>query len=901
MRYLLAAACLLCCFTIASAQSSDMYTINRPFAEPLVILGMRADTAGNVFMANYGSADYTSSVDLRYPIRHHISSYDAAGRFRWQRQYWAGGSLGGRGQSFARCPQTGNLFTMSVVDTLPASLDSVRYSHLRIDCISSAGRHLWSRLLKYPARMRGYGMLGYRGGVYVSLYLGPVAPDSAVSLRNRQYVARLRADGSVAFCRELPTAAAEDPALSGQGLQAQGLCTTPRGVIWMGAVLNSSFSNPSYHNVLIELDTNGRNPASHSIYWPYQVFMGVPRYHAGKLYFTGTNSSSFSGQLYKNFVGRVSYPDFALERGFSFGIGTQGTTFTAFADQSWDVLSNGEVALCNGGPEFRSFGGFTGTSTAFFMRLDTALVVKHAFEYRGICTAPFRSTGEGCVTATNNGRYVAATYRDSPVNQSYWQNGVFAPDTSDRVCTFQRPLALQLDGAFVPGYDLQPARTLPELPTIALRSEPALWLADSQPQPNMRQVCRPTPARWLGIRLLGPDTTLCQLSYTTSIVGGMVSIDGAPFAANPGQVTFTASGLHTITVFDSCNASDYLTDTLQLVLGSRLVGLPDTTINACAGDTIVVGASPQGPGPFLWRDESGGQVQTTRLGRFVFSDTGRRIAYHKVFYTGQLGCISTDSQVVAVSPRLPRTLPDSIFLCPGKDTLLSGATWYAGVPVFLWTSPSNQVSAFGFNASAPGRYRLAFFKGGCAQRDSLFIKQLPIPPPITLATALAQPCADTIPIWIISDSTRIPGPVIWRQDGQIWVDETGFDVMGSRGHSYVAQVSTVCGSSISPALALPLRPRSCEPVPPPPAPALPIQIPNLVTANGDGIDDFFEIKNALPTATYHLDIVNRWGSRVYSDTYVLGAWPTSGTPPGVFFYRLTTDQGEFKGWVEVTD
>ena len=722
-----------------------------------------------------------------------------------------------------------------------------------------------------------------------------IAPQA---FANRHYVARLRADGSVAFCRELPTVAAEDPALTGKGLNPQGLCTTPRGVIWMGTVEAYNAPVQSLHHVLIELDSNGHNPISHTIYWPYNVLMGVPRYHGGKLYFTGSAYYSTSGQVYRNFVGRISYPDFTLERGITFGIGTQGTLFYGLADHTWDVLSNGEVAISCAGPELRAIGGFTGTSTAFTIRLDTALRVKHAFEYRGICTAPFRSSGEGCLAATSNGRYVAATYLDGPVNQGYWQNGVFAPDTSDRVCNYQHPLALQQPDAFLPGYNLQPPRTLPELPTIALRAEPALWLADSLPQPDMRQVCTPTPARRLGLRLLGPDTTVCQASYTTGILGGMVSIDGAAFVANPGQITFTASGLHTITVFDSCNASNYLSDTLKLVLGGRPVGLPDTTIRACAGDTILVGASPQGPGPFLWRDERGAQVQTTRLGRFVFDDTGRSIIYHKVFYTGSLVCLSTDSQLVAVQPRLPRTLPDTIGLCAGRDTLLDGATWYPAVRDFLWSVPGGLLRDRPYNTSTPGRYRLRFDVGGCAQRDSLYIKTRDTIRLRIVQYGPSEPCRDSVYLIVQTGTASVFGEYAWREDGQPFLPEADGRIHGKRGHTYTAAISNECGPIPIPPFSVAPKPDSCTHILPPP-PVLPLKIYNMVTPNGDHKNDYFIVENAPPNAAYQLAVYSRWGARVYNDGYQPTGWPLADTQSGTYFYRLITDKQVFTGWVEV--
>ena len=77
-------------------------------------------------------------------------------------------------------------------------------------------------------------------------------------------------------------------------------------------------------------------------------------------------------------------------------------------------------------------------------------------------------------------------------------------------------------------------------------------------------------------------------------------------------------------------------------------------------------------------------------------------------------------------------------------------------------------------------------------------------------------------------------------------------------------------------------------------PILPFEFPNVITPNGDGINDLFEIEN-LPENT-EVIILNRWGNLVYSSANYQNNWDgkdTSGKElaDGVYTYKFTTEKG----------
>jgi gliding motility-associated-like protein len=74
------------------------------------------------------------------------------------------------------------------------------------------------------------------------------------------------------------------------------------------------------------------------------------------------------------------------------------------------------------------------------------------------------------------------------------------------------------------------------------------------------------------------------------------------------------------------------------------------------------------------------------------------------------------------------------------------------------------------------------------------------------------------------------------------------------------------------------------------------KIPNIVTANGDGLNDFFEIRSSQ---TKKLSIHNRWGKTVFQTDNYQNNWPASDDKPGTYFYRLEMGEQVFTGWLEV--
>jgi gliding motility-associated-like protein len=102
---------------------------------------------------------------------------------------------------------------------------------------------------------------------------------------------------------------------------------------------------------------------------------------------------------------------------------------------------------------------------------------------------------------------------------------------------------------------------------------------------------------------------------------------------------------------------------------------------------------------------------------------------------------------------------------------------------------------------------------------------------------------------------------------------------------YIVKASNSLGCSISDSIEI--IGVDCTPI-----------IPNVVTPNGDGINDIFLIENALNQPNNHLIILNRWGNIMYESAPYLNNFSPSEFLDGTYFYiyypNVKTNPGTFE-------
>lgn len=79
-----------------------------------------------------------------------------------------------------------------------------------------------------------------------------------------------------------------------------------------------------------------------------------------------------------------------------------------------------------------------------------------------------------------------------------------------------------------------------------------------------------------------------------------------------------------------------------------------------------------------------------------------------------------------------------------------------------------------------------------------------------------------------------------------------------------------------------------------------IVIPNVITPNGDGVNEYFKIKNLEYHPNTSLIIYDRWGKKVYESNNYDNMWKAEGKNDGTFFYILDVpDDKKYTGHITV--
>jgi gliding motility-associated-like protein len=77
-----------------------------------------------------------------------------------------------------------------------------------------------------------------------------------------------------------------------------------------------------------------------------------------------------------------------------------------------------------------------------------------------------------------------------------------------------------------------------------------------------------------------------------------------------------------------------------------------------------------------------------------------------------------------------------------------------------------------------------------------------------------------------------------------------------------------------------------------------IEIPNVFSPNGDGVNDYFDIKN-IQYFRNNVFVYNRWGQPIFEAKDYRNNWRANDVPEGTYYYvvRLTDTGREYTGHV----
>ncbi len=262
-----------------------------------------------------------------------------------------------------------------------------------------------------------------------------------------------------------------------------------------------------------------------------------------------------------------------------------------------------------------------------------------------------------------------------------------------------------------------------------------------------------------------------------------------------------------------------------------------------------------------------------------------------VSYTYQvpgLACPVVATLAIEVTAPPPVRLPADTVLCvsaaPFQLRASPGGTWHG-----LGVTPDGYFTPPG----TPGTVRLTYRLPGNCGAATLNVT---IPPDLSFTATWAAPaCADNR---VAPRRVRFAaaGPLAARVQwdfGDGSPPATGAVVDHSYGRSgEFAPRAAVPGIGAVPADCI--RAQAL-----PPVAVAEAVLPNVITPNGDGLNDAFAPR--LGGCPGRLQVFSRWGQAVFDQDPYRNAWQAEGLPGGVYFYLLRNadGSGRQKGWVEV--
>jgi gliding motility-associated-like protein len=273
----------------------------------------------------------------------------------------------------------------------------------------------------------------------------------------------------------------------------------------------------------------------------------------------------------------------------------------------------------------------------------------------------------------------------------------------------------------------------------------------------------------------------------------------------------------------------------------------------------------------------------------------------------QNDCSVTDTFTVTFHP-FPTATFDYTDLCnSGGIQFQNNSSWFGSPSTgdqmnYTWnfggTNTSTQVNPT-FNFPGEGTYNVTLniqTTNGCQDSETLPVTVGSIP---TATLAYTEECGQKVNfVSVVNNGNLTLNGINWNIPNVISSTENSFSHVFDNGGEYIATY-TMTGSngcvfeSVLPVIVTPKV-------------ELPeLAIPNVITMNGDNINDELRINPIFENCfTYEINIFNRWGHLVYKMSSSQDAFKgvdLGGRElvEGVYFYHMKSDQGEKHGFITI--
>jgi gliding motility-associated-like protein len=345
------------------------------------------------------------------------------------------------------------------------------------------------------------------------------------------------------------------------------------------------------------------------------------------------------------------------------------------------------------------------------------------------------------------------------------------------------------------------------------------------------------------------------------------------------------------------------------------IGTPGNTL--CFGDTLTVQDTNfyvesnlyewfvNGQSMFpMFGDTNLVRLDTTAL--ISFGIGADSIATFTLVVTDTLGCDSVSLPVSFNFVRYPRiqfTSSDTLRLCQGDSVIVQAFTTNNVPSVFTWfDSPGGNVVSNNANLKVKDDgvfYAKAVGPNGCESYDTLYVFDLSI-----FADAGPDQTIDSGAVAQLNGSGGVS--YYWYANKPVYFnnpfDPKAQTIPTSDTTTYYVEVVGANGcvdiDSMRIFIKYPVRPVDPN--------LIYSNIQNVVTPNGDGINDGLDLSEIMAGDRCELTIINRWGSEVFKTANYSNNWEGADSggnplPDGTYYYimRCPNDDFRLKGAVTI--
>ncbi|HRG58194.1 MAG TPA: choice-of-anchor L domain-containing protein [Bacteroidia bacterium] len=400
---------------------------------------------------------------------------------------------------------------------------------------------------------------------------------------------------------------------------------------------------------------------------------------------------------------------------------------------------------------------------------------------------------------------------------------------------------------------------------------------------------------------LAPITTNAQTTYTLVCPGDNVTINSSFTGGYPpynivwsnGDTTASitvspaATTTYTYTVTDSCNSqSATQTITVNVPTASAITAAVLAPDIVCPGQTSTVLSNASGGFPGYTYNWSLNGTTVSTAASFTTTALTQDATYVLTINDACGSNPLTQNVVVHVVPYTPITLdlgPNKILPCPNTGTNITPSFSNGAPPyTFVWSAgavPLAGDSAAVAQPSVTTTYYLTM-TDACNQApvsDSIVLNIATYDALTATASPDTTVCAgNRVTLSVIANGGAGNFTYLWEDLNTLASipDSVSINPVIDNTVIYRVTVTDLCGNSVMDEVSIPLR-KDCD-----------VVVPNVITPNGDGENQFLVFENLELFPQPKLEVFNRWGTKVFESDNYQNNWSPADLNPGVYYFTL---------------